>query len=276
MKKLGIICLVVLLALVFAATNSFALPAAKATAQFVDLQCVDLGEEYVTVLSQQIKTPNKKDLFIDASFEVGLVTSTAVMSKKLERAIANAEAKVMVQVLLDGEVVDPGQVVFSRRSQTLVAEFAGLYDLWTEDGDPACYSLTYACVDQDPLAVPDADPSDGCDTGTQVVTGITFSYDSACFDAEFLQLILDTMAAHSFNFIAADVPPGVHTIEVQVMLDYDLGDGVGIYERPDLADEVNSAAMSGSSACVGKGSVTIESVRMIKNEDVEGEIPEID
>ena len=276
MKKLFFTFFTMVLAMALAATNSFALPAAKATAQFVDLQCIDLGGEYVTVLSQQIKTPNQKDLFIDTSFEVGLVTSTAVMSKKLERAIANAEAQVKVKVLIDGEEADPGEVVFSKRIQTLVAEFAGLYDLWTEDGDPACYSLTYACVDQDPLAEPDSDPSDGCDTGTQVVTGISFSYDDACFDAEFIQLIIDTMAAHSFNFIAADVPNGIHTIEVQVMLDYDLGDGVSIYDRPDLADEVNSYSMSGSSACVGKGSVTIESVRMIKNEDVEGEIPEID
>ena len=264
MKKSILICSVLVLAMAFFVTNSFAQPSAKATAQFLNIQSVSLGQGWQTVFSQDIKTPNYKDLFIDASFEVGLTTSTAVMSKKLARAIANAEAEVKVQVLLDGSVVEPGVVTFSKRKQTLVAEFAGLYDLWEEDGDPACSALTYACVDEDPLA------TDGnCETGTQVVTGIDFSYDDACFDAEFLQLILSTMAAHSFNFIAADVPTGLHTIEVQVMLDYDIGDGVSIYNRPVLADETTAYSMSGSEAWIGKGSVTIESVRMIKNEDVD-------
>jgi len=271
MKKSIITLLTVVLALALAATNSFALPAAKATAQFVNTSCIDIGTGYVTILEQEIKTPNQKDLLIDASFEVGLVTNTAVMSRKLERAVANAEANVKVKVLVDGEEADPGEVIFSKRDQTLVAEFAGLYDLWTEDGDPACYTLTYACVDEDPLAT-----DENCDTGTQVVTGISFSYDNTCFDGEFLQLILDTMAAHSFNFVKGDVPPGVHNIEVQAKLEYVDGDGTDIIEDPVLADEVNAASWSGSSACVGKGSVTIESVRMIKGEDLEHDPIEID
>lgn len=260
MKKFFVVSAVFILAITFASTSTFAMPSAKATGQILDIQSVDLGDGWNTIFTQKIKTPNDKDLFIDASFEVGLTTSTAVMSRKLARAIAEAEAQVMVRVILDYDYLNPvapGEVVFSKRNQKLIAEFAGLYDLW---GDDACYDVTTACVDDD-LSI------EGCQ-GTEVVTGITFSDDNTCFDAEFLQLILSTMAAHSFNFIAADVPTGEHTIEVQVMLNYDLGDGVDIYERPDLADELNAVGLSGSEAWIGKGSVTIESVRMIKGEDV--------
>ena len=225
---------------------AFAEPASKATAQFRDLTGVTLGAGWTTVFKQLIKTPTAKDLFISASFEVGMTTNTAVMSKKLERAIANAEAKVEVRVIRDYndvEPVAPGEITYAWRKQTLVAEFAGLYDLWDEE----CVQTT---IDQD----------------TGAITSITFSEDAACFDAEYLQLILSTMNANSFNFIDVDVPQGTHSIEVQVRLTYDLGDGIDIFDRPDLADDINSSSYEGSAAWIGKGSVTVESVRMIKDD----------
>jgi hypothetical protein len=75
------------------------------------------------------------------------------------------------------------------------------------------------------------------------------------------------MNANSFNFIDVDVPQGTHAIEVQVRLTYDLGDGIDIFRQPDLADEIRSTtSYEGSTAWIGKGSVTIESVRMIKDD----------
>jgi hypothetical protein len=262
MKRVIILSLVCVLALAFTSTSAFA-ASAKATAQCLEIQSVSLSEsaqDWTTVFSQEIKCANKHDINISPSFEVGLTTSTAVMSRKLERAIAEADAQVQVRVILNGDYdnpVAPGVVTYSQRNQKLIAEFAGLYDLW---GDDACYETITTCVDDDPEI-------EGCQ-GEWVVTGITFSDDNACFDAEYLQLILSTMAAHTFNFIAVDVPTGVHTIEVQVKLTYDLGDGIDIYDRPDLADDINEMDMYGSTAWIGKGSVLIESVRMIKDEDV--------
>ncbi|MCK5347326.1 MAG: hypothetical protein KAR20_28145, partial [Candidatus Heimdallarchaeota archaeon] len=157
-------------------TTAYAQPAAKATAQFRDLTGVNLGAGWTTVFKQLIKTPTAKDLFITASFEVGMTTNTAVMSKKLERAIANAEAKVEVRVIRGNngaEPVQPGEITYAWRKQTLVAEFAGLYDLW----DAECVQTT---IDED----------------TGAITSITFSEDAACFDAEYLQLILSTMNAN--------------------------------------------------------------------------------
>ena len=124
-----------------------------------------------------------------------------------------------------------------------MAEFAGLYDLWDEE----CVQTTI-------------------DSETGAITSITFSEDAACFDAEYLQLILSTMNANSFNFIDVDVPQGTHSIEVQVRLTYVLGDGTDIFDRPDLADDINSLSYEGAFAWIGKGSVTVESVRMIKDD----------
>jgi hypothetical protein len=246
------------LALSVSFTTAYAQPSAKVTAQFRNLTGVNLGADWTTVFKQLIKTPTAKDLFISASFEVGMTTNTAVMSKKLERAIANAEAKVEVRVIRDhnyDQPVEPGEITYAWRKQTLVAEFAGLYDLW----DAACVKT-------------ETDP----DTGA--ITSIVFSEDAACFDAEYLQLILSTMNANSFNFIDVDVPQGTHSIEVQVRLTYHLDDGIDIFDRPNLADDILNSSYDGSTAWIGKGSVTVESVRMIKDDgaDQPPDIPVIE
>jgi len=77
--------------------------------------------------------------------------------------------------------------------------------------------------------------------------------DPDCVTPETIELILDSMDAASFNFVAVDVPQGVHTVSVQARI-----------------DSTGSAQTGSFSALgtVGKGSVTVESVRLIKNEDV--------
>ena len=65
-----------------------------------------------------------------------------------------------------------------------------------------------------------------------------------------IELILDTLEAASFSFVDVDVPVGVHSITVQARVDTG---GV-----PDFA----------AFGLVGKGTLTVESVRLIKGEDV--------
>ena len=67
----------------------------------------------------------------------------------------------------------------------------------------------------------------------------------------YVELILETLQAHAFNFVIADLSSGVHTIEVQARVFTDT-DG-------------SSASAKGA---IGMGSTTIESVRMIKDEDI--------
>jgi len=81
-----------------------------------------------------------------------------------------------------------------------------------------------------------------------------------CVTSEMLALILETMAAHSFNFLAPDVNVGIHTIEVQAQLYYANPEGEMISGYPE------------TKAYLGKGSVTVESVRMIKDEST---VPEL-
>ncbi len=180
---------------------------------------------------------------MDVSLECGITTNTAVMSKALERAMATAVASVMINVLVDEVVALPGEICFASRMQTLVAEFAGDFS--------DCISL----VDTDGDGIPDA---------------VEVNYE--CTEPEFLQLILKSLNANSFNFIATDLLAGVHKIEVQAKLIYTDRDGAElVVPRPEEDDGTTTYPWthSASNAWLGNGSVTVELVRMIKDEDVE-------
>ena len=254
MKKLSIVCLAVVMAVVFGFTTVNADPSAKATAQIGSLHAVILssaadatdpdaatpGEEsdydWYQIFEQVIKTPTGKDLFIDVSLECGLTTNTMVMSRALNKAVAEAEAVVKVQVLVDGVPVkvngipnDLSEIIFARRHQTLIAEFAG-------------------------------------DFSTCEVVDGEIEITEECLDPESLQLILDTMQANSFNFIAPDLVAGEHTVRVMAKLSY-MKNGYEVV--PVLEeDDPQTTGAAAAAAYLGNGSVTIEVVRMIKDEDL--------
>ena len=192
---------------------------------------------WTTILTQNIKTPNQKDLIIDVSLETGLYTRTLVKSKRNYEGDPNwdsstAHAKIMVRVGVDGNyatvntgvaqeagVAFPRAVTFNEREQTLSAKFMGIF--------------TAECIEVDP------------DTGV-----VTLNY--TCLEPEELDLILNTMSANSFNLVVADLTPGNHVITVEAKI---IANGA--------ADEGKYEAM----AMVGQGSVVIELVRMVKGED---------
>src|SRR6266550_9138135 len=100
------------------------------TANFTLLPPTATQSEWHTLLANKIKTANQKDLFISASFEVGLYTDTLVRSKLMVSDTTTAKASVKVRVVLDlgkanERVVEPGEVVYGRRSQTLTATLEG-------------------------------------------------------------------------------------------------------------------------------------------------------
>jgi hypothetical protein len=235
MRKLCFANLFFVLIIAFCMSTSFAeMPSAKVTAGVRNISVVEAlsaentnGNGYQPIFGQLIKTPDQKDLFISVSLEVGLTTDTKVVSKKLERATAEAEALVMIKVLVDGKEALPGEVTFARRKQNMIAEFAG--DI------SKCLSVV------------------------QVGETLVVEVDEECIDPESLQLILDTMSAHSFNFIASDVPVGVHSIEVLAKIDWSSAVGEG-----------DTLSQASARAYLGKGTVTVDCVRMAK-----GEIPEM-
>ncbi len=182
---------------------------------------------WITLLSNKIKMANQKDLFIGASFEVGLYTKTLIRSKLMVTDSSTAVAKVEVRVLLTDEagttrVVEPGEVTFGRRSQTLSATLEGAIS--------SCLNMS-----------------------TNLDGTLSLVLDDGCVQAEEIELILDTMDAATFNFVAAEVSQGIQTISVQARVSVEGTVQNGTYE---------------AAALVGKGSVTVEAVRLIKGEDV--------
>lgn len=229
MKKLFIVCLAVVMAVVFGFGSAFA-ASAKVRAKCGEIAVVPFDGVYRPIFTQTIKTAQQKDLFIDVSLECGLMTDTKVVSRLLGKAEATAEAIVMVRVLVDGTmdgdpVALPGEIIFARREQTLIANFAG--------------DISACLVD--------------LNTGAIIIN-------ETCLLPETLQLILDTMSANSFNFIVKDLLAGTHTITVEAKLSI-------ITSTEILGGTTGTAAIA--EAYLGKGSVTIEEVRMIKDEDVE-------
>ena len=203
-----------------AATAADAQPSAKVTAKTSRLallpQTTGTGD-WVTVLSNQIKTANQKDLFVGVSLEVGLYTRTLAKSKNMVSDTSLARGVVQVRVLVDDTVIEPGAVVFGRRSQSLSATLEGAI--------ASCLTIV------DGVLVLDPD----------------------CVTPEEIELILETMDAASFNFVGVDIPQGVHTVRVQARIDT-----AGSAEQGEFE----------AKATVGKGSMTVESVRLIKDEDV--------
>ncbi|HMF88773.1 MAG TPA: hypothetical protein VK575_11905 [Gemmatimonadaceae bacterium] len=213
------------LVLPMATANGQSQPSSKVTAKTASLvllpETTGTGD-WQTLLANTIKTPNQKDLFIGASFEVGIYTRTLVKTRNLVSDTSIAKGNVEVRVLLDGNVVEPGTVVFGRRSQTLTATLEGAI------GD--CLSLV-----------------------TNLDGSVSIVVDPLCVTPEEIELILSTMDAATFNFVAVDVPQGIHTISVQARVD------------TEGSAQQGSFAATGT---IGKGTLTVESVRLIKDPNV--------
>ena len=225
MKKLISLLSVVAFVATFGATPAIAGPSSKFAAEVSDITLIPNSSSNAapkTVLRTTIKTPNKKDLLIGVSLETALFTQTQVKGKGGSTDSASASATLEVRVLLDGKPFDrsdlsgafPPKVVFDRRAQTLSATLGGVIQ---------------SCVDLNGDGIID------------VATECTVT-------DEMIELILDTMAAHHFNFVAANLPPGTHTLEVQV--------GIGV-------DTSAGAGSASATAGVGRGSLTVEEVRAI-------------
>jgi hypothetical protein len=305
--SLGVVAVLVALLVAGLVSAGTGQPAAKATADVSAITLIDPTEEadWTTILSNEIKTPNQKDLFIDVSLECGLYTDTKVDSLGGYLDRAEAEASVQVKVLIDGEPALPGSVTFCKRSQILEAEFMGL--LTDEDGNVCIEVTEVSCTDP-------TDPT----TCEHVVT-----IDEDCLRPETLRLILETMNANSFNFIAPNLTPGTHEVEVQAkvesFIESTLDSGAKVDEDFDDIDTVLTVDKAGkievddvividdekllvtgvadkdltvvrgydgttaaahakrtriykvagaeATGTIGKGSVTVELVRMIKGEE---------
>jgi hypothetical protein len=143
----------------------------------------DHGWETIPGLSGYMKKAQKWDMVVDVSLECSLMTQTEVKSKGPKEDSSDtstAQAGVYVRVLVDGVAMEPGEVTFCRRSQTLSAQFQGFFEKCITDG----------------LVVLNDD----------------------CLEYEELNLILDTTNANAFNFVRKDLDQGTYHIKVQTMI----------------------------------------------------------
>lgn len=171
-----------------------------------------------TVLTGQIHTATPKDLLIGVSLETTLVTDTLVKSSGGAKDTSTAESGIEVKVLVDGIEAAPGVVVFDRRKQQLAASLGGYYT---------------GCVDEN---------GDGI---TDLLTECTLL-------PEEIQLLLDTTAAHHFNFIQANLGQGVHNVVVKAKISNNTVSGNGT---------------ASASALLGKGSLSVEEVQATNSSD---------
>lgn len=227
---------VVLMALTFWASTSFTAQAAESKVGGLSLAdnaflIGGVSEEtagWNTIMEGTIQTSQWEDLVMDVSLECGLITNTKVKSQKGKVDTSTAEAGVMVRILIDGETADqkyamPGReddysggIIFCKRIQEQIAKFGGILE---------------SCTDLN---------GDG-----------SITLDECEFKDEELELMLDTMGAHSFNFFATDFDQGDHTIEVQAKLWASNDDSDPLWEDR-------------TSASIGYGSVAINEVKFVK------------
>lgn len=186
-----------------------------------------------TVLTQQIKMANQKDLFISPALQCGIVTDTTVKSLNGSEDSAEARGTIRVRVKVTGpdggvsyavpnsdtDMVTGAKgdgIVYCDRVQTLRAKFSGLN----------CKA----------------------DLTTGQVT---------CADPEELQLILKTLNANAFHFLAPNLVSGVHKVEVQAK------------SSATTSSTGSNGSLAAANAFIGLGSVAVEAARMINGELVE-------
>jgi hypothetical protein len=92
---------------------------------------------------------------------------------------------------------------------------------------------------------------DSC-LATDPATGGTI-IDQECIEPEDLELLLDTTSANHYTFVADDVGVGNHTVELET--------------RIDLSTSFESGDAE-ARAIIGRGSLTVEEVRLIKGAEV--------
>lgn len=203
----------------------------KAAVNFESVTCVknpsaasqDSG--LVSVMNTTLSNSQSSSFLVDASLVTGLLTNTTVKSNGGSASSATATGSVQVGVMLDGNfdasgnyigggtLAYPGLLSFDTRSQTLTATLGQALN--------------------------------GCSVSNSIVQCTSLSEQQ-------IQLILDTTAAHSFEYILPNV--GVSPTSSP--------------HRIDVVAQVSSSTMSsglGSSlaaACYGAGSVVVDAVRL--------------
>jgi hypothetical protein len=246
------------------------------------------------LMTTYIKVAQDKDMIFDLSAECGLYTRTLARSKGGNKDTATAEASVRMNIVVTDDEGNemyayPGGpenqgVVFCSRAQELSAEFQGIFEntdetnggyygtgelvLEDNNGDGDVNMIVDACDsgDVDPITG-ELYEDDVCEPVNLVGTCLyqhadnnTILLDTECLEDETVELVLDTMNANAFNFVAPNLKQGVYKVEVFADIDTcasknggDCVDG----DDPDVE----------AKATIGRASLVVDERRFIQDED---------
>lgn len=231
-----------------AGAQAWAGPAAKFSATIskveINLDCQSVAgceDSQVDEVVATIKVPNKKELVVGVSAQVGITTETTVKGKLGGGGSATASGGVEVAVELcpianmDPETkacsagripAEPGPITLNARSQQLEAVLGGVIQSCTDSDGNGTIDVATECVVSD----------------------------------EMIRLLLDTLSAHHYNFIFPNVPTG----EYRVIARFDADVSSQTQETAVEGDTLNEA---NAKLVVGPRVITVESVRATNNPD---------
>jgi hypothetical protein len=212
-----------------------------------------------------IKVPQDKELLIGVSAEIGLVTKASVKGKKGDSAksIADASARVDIFAKRIGGGASyhaaPGQIMLSKRVQELDATLGGVIQ--------SCEDTTGGVDETGPLPGEDGylDIPDG---------KIDIATECSVTDEE-IGLLLDTTAAHHFNFVLPNMDQGEY--EIQAVFTTGARAKIEICNDVDVCaydPEGTVSASSTAKAIVNKTMVTVQQVRAAKGGIIDATIIE--
>ena len=185
----------------------------------------ETSDGFVPIMDTPVQLSSSQSVFASPSLVTGLYSNT--LSSLSSTAIA--EGGVFLRAVLKnsaGQVVMIGDPVNECNNGEILGCFKNSSNVYGVTLDQRVQTLN-----------------------SQLASCLTSSAGVNCDSAQFVQLILQTTSAHSFNFIFPNVGQGTYTLEIQAA--------------------VNSAATStgsGSSvgaAAFGLGSVTVDIVRLV-------------
>ena len=212
-----------------------------ATSSAILIEATDQTHSWDPVLATYIRVPQHEDLTFDVALQCGLYTDTTVKSSGGKKDTSSAEAAVAVRVAIqedfgvDGtgaEILgepfyampnDKAGVVYCKRKQTLSATLQGIIE-------------NLLCFPENENGVPTFDPdAPGCE-----------------LTEEEIQLVLETLNANAFNFVATDLVSGDYKVTVEAEI------------STDTSNQNGSASAKGM---IGLGSMVVDEVRFIRGED---------
>jgi hypothetical protein len=205
-----------------------------------------------------MKVANKKDLLIGVSLQTGLYTDTTVKGKAgvedTSEAIATIKARVNLYrngatTPLSGNP-QPGWVVFDSRKQSLRAILGGYLecnDVGTFTDDD-CTETCYNNCEPNNVEMDCASGGVSCPDGN-----LTFFCEcGGDLQDEEIQLVLETMGAHHFNYVAKDLEVGNYRVVVEICR---------------LTEVDNENDLADAKLMVGPSSLTVEQVRATNTDD---------